>query len=349
MGAAIAVRESTGLPFEPESKPVGRNEALDFTKGSLVLLMVFYHWFNYFVSLESEVYRYLRFLTPSFIVITGFLVSSVYLARYGSISTKTSVRLLQRGTKLLVLFTLLNLVASLIVQQNYNGAPVLGVTAFFRNAYEIYVTGNGRAAFDVLVPISYFLILAPLILLLAQWLKLSLHLVAGAALVTTTVAGVMGLSSINLELFTMALLGLSLGMLPATAFAGMLRRPVILVVAYGVYLAALTRWNVVFPVQVAGVCLSLLLIYSAGLSLGSAGAFQSQVVLLGRYSLFAYIMQVAILQLLRRLSRGNDLHAVGLAAVLLAAAAATWVSIRVLDAIRGRASTVDRLYRAVFA
>ena len=44
--------------------------ALDFTKGALVLIMVLYHWLNYFYGPRGDVYRYLRFLTPSFIFIT---------------------------------------------------------------------------------------------------------------------------------------------------------------------------------------------------------------------------------------------------------------------------------------
>ena len=43
-----------------------RDAALDFTKGVLVLLMIVYHWANYFLYVDGESYRYLRFLTPSF-------------------------------------------------------------------------------------------------------------------------------------------------------------------------------------------------------------------------------------------------------------------------------------------
>ena len=48
----------------------------------LVLFMVLYHWLNYFVTPFGDMYKYLRFLTPSFIFITGFLISNVYLERY---------------------------------------------------------------------------------------------------------------------------------------------------------------------------------------------------------------------------------------------------------------------------
>src|SRR5580704_5753793 len=67
---------------KPGSRKAQRIPALDFTKGALVLIMVLYHWLNYFVGPQADIYRYLRFLTPSFIFITGFLVSGVYLSKY---------------------------------------------------------------------------------------------------------------------------------------------------------------------------------------------------------------------------------------------------------------------------
>jgi len=47
-----------------------RNPALDFTKGALVLFMVLYHRLEYFVSATGDFYRYIMFVTPSFIFIT---------------------------------------------------------------------------------------------------------------------------------------------------------------------------------------------------------------------------------------------------------------------------------------
>jgi len=42
-----------------------RIPAFDFTKGTLVLFMVLYHWLNYFYGPQGDIYKYLRFLTPS--------------------------------------------------------------------------------------------------------------------------------------------------------------------------------------------------------------------------------------------------------------------------------------------
>src|ERR1039458_3410046 len=58
-----------------------RIAALDWTKGALILFMVAYHAINY-SAFRPLAFRYLAFLPPSFILITGFLVGQVYAAKY---------------------------------------------------------------------------------------------------------------------------------------------------------------------------------------------------------------------------------------------------------------------------
>src|SRR5437762_3854828 len=135
--------------------------ALDFTKGVLVLFMVLYHWLNYFVTPIGTFYNYLRFLTPSFIFISGFLVTNVALAKYSHEHRRLGWRLLERGGKLLILFTLLNIASGWLLSGTGPGqvGTARDVGAFLRNAKEVYLTGNGKgAAFQILVPISYVLI-----------------------------------------------------------------------------------------------------------------------------------------------------------------------------------------------
>src|SRR5262249_20409824 len=90
---------------------VARMTSVDFVKGALVLVMVLYHWLNYFVGLQWGGYRYLRFLTPSFIFITGFIVSYVYLSKYRYDDPLLRLRLWLRGLKLLGVFVVLNILA----------------------------------------------------------------------------------------------------------------------------------------------------------------------------------------------------------------------------------------------
>ena len=59
-------------------------------------------------------------------------------------------------------------------------------------------------------------------------------------------------------------------------------------------------WNVIYPLQIVGVCVSLAAIYPAGITHPDDGPIRKMVILLGQYSLFAYIAQIIILQGLRR-------------------------------------------------
>ena len=104
----------------PKTKPP-RIPALDFTKGTLVLIMVLYHWMNYFVAVDGTAYKYLRFLTPSFTFITGFLISSVYLSRADESRQRTPKRLLLRGLKLFCIVLLLNLAVYTLHTGQRNG------------------------------------------------------------------------------------------------------------------------------------------------------------------------------------------------------------------------------------
>ena len=151
-----------------------RNPALDFTKGALVLFMVLYHWLNYFISADGDFYRYIRFVTPSFIFITGFVISNVYLAKYELSDSRLPKRLLQRGLKILAIFVVLNIVISLLLSRSHDGRTLFSLFSA-SNLFAIYVTGNtviaggGKlAAFYVLVPISYLLVLSAGLLILFQ-------------------------------------------------------------------------------------------------------------------------------------------------------------------------------------
>src|SRR5271168_93738 len=132
---ALDVQATTSAP-----KPQ-RISALDFTKGALVLIMVLYHWINYFIGPQWEYYQYIRFLTPSFIFITGFMISNVYLSKYAAADPRLSKRLFTRGLKLMAIFLVLNLARAFVVS-------ALGTGVLTRNPldpgniFTILVSGN---------------------------------------------------------------------------------------------------------------------------------------------------------------------------------------------------------------
>ena len=326
-----------------------RNVALDFAKGMLVLLMILYHWMTHFTNTDEYAYRYLRFITPSFIFITGFLIANIYLSKYQIGDPRLHKRLLQRGLKLLALFTLLNVVGAFaFARHSSEGAS--GLTVFFQNAGSTFGSGNGAvAAFSVLVPISYVLILSSVLLWPCKWHRFFLHEICLLLFLGIFLLHIKGYQSANLELFTAGLLGMVLGQISLDSIDRVCRHPVALLIAYGAYLLALHWWREIYPLQLVGVCLSLLTMYLVGKTSGNQRGLVSGIALLGRYSLFAYIAQMGIILVLaagfRRLNLGHGAPVLS----FVGAFALTIMLTIVVDYARARIRTIDRVYRTVFA
>jgi len=331
-----------------------RISALDFTKGALVLIMVLYHWINYFTGLQWEYYRYLRFLTPSFIFVTGFMISNVYLSKYDATDPRLSKRLFTRGLKLLAIFLVLNLARTYI-------APVMGTGVVLRNLqdarnlFTVFVSGNlptvgGKLiSFSILVPISYLLMLSGALMLPYRFYRYTFHVVCVLLLLSIVTLRFISVQSPNLELITIGMLGVLTGFLPIGAINGFVRHPYMLGLAYLCYTIAITIWNVPFSLQMVGVPLSLMVIYLAGISGSDSGKIRSEVILLGKYSLFGYISQIAILQILAASLRHINFGFAVLSMSFVAAFALTIISVEVVDRLRARVASMDRLYKAVFA
>ncbi len=332
---------------------VPRNSALDFTKGALVLFMVLYHWNNYFFTAHDN--RYLRFLTPSFIFISGFIISNIYLSKYDPSDSKLPKRLFERGLKILGVFFVLNFTRDALALL---GGHDESVAAHWRlqSLVDIYLVGNGvgggqgkAVAFFVLVPIGYLLILAAVLVVLARHFRYAFHSFALLFLIAIGVLYAFGIQSPNLELLAIGLLGVLAGYVPLEKVNSYVRHPYLLCLAYLAYLGAITRWNVIYPLQIVGVYLTLMIIYLIGLKPGEPGAVRGWVVLLGKYSLFGYIAQIAILQILHVALKTVSPPFLLLAVSFVLAFVLTVVSVEILDRLRKRSSVVDTVYRAVFA
>jgi len=332
-----------------------RIPALDFTKGALVLLMVLYHWLNYFIATEGDFYRYLRFLTPSFIFITGFLISNVYLSKYEISDWQLPKRLMQRGLKILGVFIFLNMIVSFLLRESYSG-KILFDPMSIRNIIAIFVTGNvsiagiGKGAvFHILVPISYVLLLSAGLLIASRLYKYIFHFVCMGFLLCVLILDLYGFESGNLDLLTIGLLGVTIGHVTIATINNIARHPFMLGGAYLCYISAITVWNVIYPLQVVGVCLSLMLIYMLGAKNAEPGKLRRHIILLGKYSLFGYLTQIAILQIIYRGLQHIDLGGSELAISLIGAVILTMLTVELVDRARARSTTLDGLYMAVFA
>jgi|ERR1700733_1939761 len=343
-----------GVPPTGDSPKSPRIPALDFTKGALVLIMVLYHWINYFIGNQWGYYRYLRFLTPSFIFITGFMISNVYLSKYVAADPRLSKRLFTRGIKLMAVFVVLNLFRILVI-------PLLGTGVFVKNIldlgnlFAVFVSGNlpitsGKlVSFSILVPISYLLMFSGALMIPYRLYRYTFHLVCALLLLCILIIGLAGARSYNLEFVAIGMLGAVTGFLPIKAINDFVRHPYALALSYVCYTTAITFWNVPFLLLVVGVFLSLAVIYLVGASGRESEIIRSKVVLLGKYSLFGYISQIAILQILTAGFRRVNLGSAALGISFFAAFALTIVSVKVMDSARSRTASVDRVYKAVFA
>jgi hypothetical protein len=90
-------------------------------------------------------------------------------------------------------------------------------------------------------------------------------------------------------------------------------------------------------------------IYFMGISGNDSGAVRDVVNLLGKYSLFGYISQIAILQILSAGFHRVNLGTATLGVSLLSAFALTIIGVELVDRARLKSVGVDRLYKAVFA
>jgi len=330
-----------------------RNPALDFTKGALVLIMVLYHWMNYFYGPHDN--RYLRFLTPSFICITGFLISNIYLSKYKISDPKLPKRLLERGVKILGVFFVLNIMRILLVlvafTQHTGSEP-----SPLSNLVDVYIIGSGvgggqskAVAFFVLIPIGYVLMLSAGLAILSRFYRYTFHVACLIALLTIVMLAANDLQSPNLELVTIGLLGVLAGYLPTAKVDALVRHSYLLVGAYVLYLLAITFWNIIYPLQIIGVFLSLMILYRLGQVGDQPGLGARIVILLGKYSLFGYIAQIAVLQILHfgLIRLGSRTVVQGISFVL--AFALTILSVAIVDRARAKSAIANKAYGAVFA
>lgn len=319
---------------------------VDFAKGVLVLVMVLYHWMNYFVGFDSGAYKYLRFLTPSFIFLAGFLIAYVYQPRFNAGDNRIPVRLVWRGLKLLAIVLVLNAtmqfaVAGHSIDPRWWQAPWERLWS--------YSTGSAPLSFSILVPIGYLLIASAGLLVVARRMPALLHVITGALIAISFWCEWARVPNGYLEIFSMGMLGVSAGYLPIEAIHRVVSHRMTVLAVYAAYLWALTVWNAIYLLQIVGVCLNLAILYAGAGIPPSGHGVSGLLIRLGEYSLFGYIAQIAILQILHRLAPALGESGGTPALLLLIALAATGLSVSILDWVRPRVPAINRIYTAVFA
>ena len=346
--------ESELSRVKPMPANLHRDVAIDFTKGALVLFMVFYHWLNYFFGPHGQYYDYLRFLTPSFIFITGFMISQIQLRRYETSGRSLPKRLFVRGLKLLIMFTVLNVfvyAAMSRVQVSFAAVGKL-LPSFSWAAFVVGASrgpdGQKNVIFNILVPIAYLLIVSAAVALTRR-VKSAFYCTLFVLIAAVIFIRFSHLENLYLDLLMIGVLGVAIGFAGRDQLSLVISHPYILTALYCLFLAGITLWGVPLPLEIASVILTTALLYAAGERRATGGTARRRMILLGRYSLLGYIAQIAILQGLRRISWLSQ-NGVGAAlASLLLGALLTVAIVEAVDSARQRSKIANDLYRFVFA
>jgi hypothetical protein len=151
------------------SKPE-RNVALDLAKGSLVILMVFYHCASMtmltpeYRKFATVIIQNINFIPQAFLVISGLLCGIHYLPQLQQDPEKTRRKLAVRSFKLILIFLSLNLILysaglifSLSKSLNYSNFP--SNMLFF-----LGISPGDIFAFEILYYIGFFLLVTSFIL-----------------------------------------------------------------------------------------------------------------------------------------------------------------------------------------
>ncbi len=339
---AVAVE----IPRESgKSRPVGRIGALDWTKGALVVCMVAYHAINY-SAFRPMGFKALGFLPPSFILIAGFLVGQVYATKYSLDTWKPYARLLVRGLKLLLVFLVLNVTNCIILKRDI----VDGLWEFADRAETIFVSGNNRQGiFEVLLPIAYFLILAPGLLWVRSRTKSAITLFAVAIFLLCIVLEREGKTYENLSLLSAGLIGMACGLVRMESIDKFAVKWLPVLGLYALYRVSSYFFGENYPIQIFGAVTSLVLLYGLALHLDCDSGTGRWMVLLGKYSLAGYLIQIPLIQLLVLFHGGKPTHWMGVFAVAMITMALLFFIVQGLNFMRSRSSIVDSIYKAVFA
>jgi hypothetical protein len=330
----------------------GRDDAYDIVKGVLVTAMVVYHVMNAVTTASDEAYGYVRFVSGSFIFVTGLMLSRFVAASFQRDRAATGRRLVVRGIKLVLLFTVLNV----FIHASGFGSPAkaqLGLTEFLARAEAVYLRGaNQVASFTILLPIGYLMICAPLLLRVltpdrraASFVLLGFVLAAaalpssarGSAIVEFMVVGFVG-----------GCIGTWTNRAPDSAVHPWKGAIAVVGLLASIWLVAQVYSNL--ALYAIGVALVIRFLHQAATGISANGRVGAVMILLGRYSLFAYIAQIGIIQVLAR-AMGRPSWPLGPEPALYALAAWTLVVAATVTVARARerSARADVAYRLVFA
>jgi fucose 4-O-acetylase-like acetyltransferase len=315
--------------------------------------MVAYHTLNYFLDGYHILYAYIGYVTQAFIFYSGFVSGTVYFNKLIADKKAVYKRLIVRGCKIILLFFIINLLIHALFQNNLNNKD-FGLHLFLNNITTVFLTGSDKIArFAILLPIGYVLLLSPVLISLHRykyyafttiivfWLLADLMDVRGffnLNCILTGIAGVFGgliyndqYKRLNIKQVRFAAVAIVLIFL--FIFIPFYSDPRSHYISYFLYI--------------------IVIVYNMHLLTGffnPTGLLTRHVLKFGQYSLYLYLAQIFILQIIKKIL-GFNLSSVSVIHFLLFIfVTLTLVGLCYLtDFLRNRFSILDKIYRFVFA
>ena len=322
-----------------------RNVHLDIIKGFLVLTMFVYHSASGSGIAEVAFLRpKLQFLHYAFLLLAGFLCGSHYVAKVKVSPGKVQRRLMMRAVKLFAIVAVANVVFCL--------AGLAGDTDTLRQLLHsplkvaLFLDSNNNVAYELLYFIGVFLATCALVIRFE-----ARAILAGAFVLLPCV-----IPGFTVWFVAYGYLGMLGGLFWQTDgfrrvvrwindHSGLLFS---LLAAEFVLLAPLSQ----FVPAICSITLETVLWFAAYVFVAKrflTNSIQDWIILLGKYTLFAYIFHVVVVRITFKLLTTTGISGLACYAVLLGIVAlVTFGSVWVLSGMR-RFRVVDGLYRLAFA
>jgi peptidoglycan/LPS O-acetylase OafA/YrhL len=322
-----------------------RDLNLDFVKGFLVISMVVYHTLNYYCISGYDVIKYVRFVTGSFIFISGYIVSEHYLKKYETDKVNVSKRLIIRGLKILLLFTVLNVSINMLGIQSHKAQ--FSIEQYLNNLRGIYIEGNfSYTVFQMLVPISYFLLLAPIILIFHNWKKT----IGAIMLIALLSCLIFNLNIFNLSGIIIGLAGFAIGLLSNKSKSIAIKGRIIILALLAISISVMEYFDKNILYYTFGIILVLKLVYDFSATTTLTNMTNRMIILLGRYSLLCYLLQIFFLQAMHKLFI-TQRYGLGYELFIISIITSFYLIIisKMLDFSRSRLPIIDKVYKIFFS
>ena len=129
-------------------------------------------------------------------------------------------------------------------------------------------------------------------------------------------------------------MGMALGLVPIETVNRLARKWIPVLCVYALYHLGSYHWGEIYAVQIFGAVASVLLLYTCALHLSMSSWTGRQMVLLGRYSLLAYLAQIGLLQAMVRFAGGRPEHWAGVIAAGGLTAALVFLLVNLINSLR---------------